>query len=271
VTVHNPQYGTGSHGWVFSIVNKDIPLQGAGPSGGHPSQNSPYRSKLSGLLAVLYLTKRMCNHCGTTSGSLHFFCDNKGTLQNIFHKTYTGISPFLYSDFDLIKEAQHLQKQMPIQVSSEWVKEYLTTKVKTLQEHLTILADTIAGEYAAKPHPSYAPRTKPLTQPTNKITLTYDKSTITSKLYKTLLTARHSNNLKHYIMRKAQLPVAVFNLINWTAHGKAFKCLTRQQQIHTSKLVHQLVHTNWQNHLFYGQDKTCPLCPSAEESFIHVL
>jgi len=72
-------------------------------------------------------------------------------------------------------------------------------------------------------------------------------------------------------MRKANWPQAVFNLINWSTHGTAFKRLTRQQTIYTSKLLHQLTHTNRRDNLLYGHDRTCTLCLSEEETFSHVL
>jgi hypothetical protein len=105
---YDPQLSTGTHGSVFSTTQKDILLQSAGPTDGHPKVNSPYRSELSGLLAVLYITKFICHFHAVTSGSLVVLCDNKGALRNIFSKKYTGISPFLYTDFDLITEAQSL-------------------------------------------------------------------------------------------------------------------------------------------------------------------
>jgi hypothetical protein len=59
----------------------------------------------------------------------------------VFEKTYHGISPFLYMDFDLIQAAQHLLQTIPIDIKPMWVKGHSTAKVKTIQEELNILAD----------------------------------------------------------------------------------------------------------------------------------
>jgi hypothetical protein len=138
---YDPQYGTGIHGWVFSTDQKEILLQSAGPTDGHPKLNSPYKSEISGLLAVLYITRKICLFHDIMEGSLLVLCNNKGALCNIFSKTCTGISPFLYTDFDLIRESQSLLVYMPVKIKSEWVKGHSTNKTKTIQEHLNTLAE----------------------------------------------------------------------------------------------------------------------------------
>jgi hypothetical protein len=78
---------------------------------------------------------------------------------------------------------------MPIKIKTEWVKGHSSNKVKTIQEHLNILANTIAREYAIEPHPSFAPLSMPLSPSMSTIQLCLNNSIITSKLYETLHTA----------------------------------------------------------------------------------
>lgn len=104
---YDPHFGTGTHSLVFSTTRKEILLQSAGPTGGHPIVNSPYRSEISGLLAVLYIPTKICRFHNIKTGSLTIICGNKGALWNIFSRTYSGISPFLYTDFDLLRHSHY--------------------------------------------------------------------------------------------------------------------------------------------------------------------
>jgi len=54
-------------------------------------------------------------------------------------------------------------------------------------------------------------------------------------------------------------------------HEWAFFRLSRGRQYSTTKIVHELVNTNRQNHLYYGHYPLCPLCNQEEETFQHVL
>lgn len=38
-----------------------------------------------------------------------------------------------------------------------------------------------------------------------------------------------------------------------------------------TKIIHNLVNTNQQNHHYYGKSPLCPSCKNAEETFSHVL
>lgn len=56
--------------------------------------------------------------------------------------------------------------------------------------------------------------------------------------------------------------------------GRPWLCflqISRQQKIMTAKLIHQLVNTNWQSHIYYGDSDLCPCCAVDEETFRHVL
>jgi hypothetical protein len=63
-------------------------------------------------------------------------------------------------------------------------------------------------------------------------------------------------------MKKTKWSHREFNMVDWISHEKAFKRLTRHQQITMAKLIHNLANTNKQNFLYY---KTSPLCPVANQ------
>jgi hypothetical protein len=80
-----------------------VPLStGAGPMCRNPTLSSACRSELSGLVAILFLVTKICAYHQIESGKITLYCDNKGAINNIFHRTYTGISQYLYTDSDLV-------------------------------------------------------------------------------------------------------------------------------------------------------------------------
>jgi len=80
----------------------------------------------------------------------------------------------------------------------------------------------------------------------------------------------HSGPIESHIMRKANWSPQVFRKVHWDAHERAFRRLHRYAQHSTAKLVHGLVNTNRQNHLYYGHSSLCPICNSEEETLSHV-
>jgi len=71
-------------------------------------------------------------------------------------------------------------------------------------------------------------------------------------------------------MRKAGWDRRVFNLVHWDAHEKSFKRLPRYSRHSPSKILHGLVNTKRQNHLFYETSPLCPICQLAEETMQHL-
>jgi hypothetical protein len=114
-------------------------------------------------------------------------------------------------------------------------------------------------------------QTNQIAMPTYRIRLLYQDTVITAKLYNTLQTCLHSRPLCLHIMKKVNISERVFDLINWEAFSTSFKRLTCNRKIHTSKLVHQLINTNRQNHMYYGSSSLCPCCQEEVEIFPHVL
>jgi hypothetical protein len=262
--------GTGSHGWVFS--NDTNPnLQGAGPDDGHPDYMTSYRSELGGLIAVLYIIHRICAAYNIQSGKVQYYCDNKGVIQNVFHPLcQPSITTFMETDSELVAAARALIDCIPITIIGSWVKGHQSDD-KEPKYLLNNMADKLARNFTKKHPPKYRPKRLPAAPPNYKVRLLYDDSVITSKLYPILSSCLHKDSLKAYIIKKAGWTPATFDLINWTAHGRAFSRLSRQQQISTAKLVHNLANTNRQNHLLYNKPSTCPCCNTDEETFEHVL
>lgn len=56
----DPIHKTGSHEWILATSDKETLAQGEGPADGNPLFTTSYRTKLGGLLAILYTTYRIC-------------------------------------------------------------------------------------------------------------------------------------------------------------------------------------------------------------------
>jgi hypothetical protein len=89
-----------------------------------------------------------------------------------------------------------------VKITAQWVKGHCTAKKKSVQEELNIIADELAGDYASAPHPKHCPSRLPLPPPTFTIRLLYDRSIITSRLYRTLATRLHRKSLTDHILKK---------------------------------------------------------------------
>jgi hypothetical protein len=262
--------GTGSHGWIF-VSDTNPTLQGAGPDDGHPDHMTSYRSELGGLLAVLYIIYRVCSAYDIQAGKVNYYCDNKGVIQNVFHPScQPSITSFLATDSDLVYTARSLLDIIPITIIGTWVKGHQKDD-KDPKHVLNNTAGKLARDFLQHHPPRYRPKRLPTALPNYRVRLFYDDSVITSNLYSIPSTSLHQDSLKAYIIKKTGWAPATFDLVNWTAHGRAFNRLPQNQQISTAKLIHNLANTNHQSHVFYNKPNTCPCCNVHEETFQHVL
>jgi hypothetical protein len=141
--------------------------------------------------------------------------------------------------------------------------------LKQFQHVLNDHADQLAGKYQSCQRPHVTLK-KPLPPPNYKIHLLYDSSVITSKVKSVIQNTLFSSSIKAHIMKKARWTKRTFDLVHWDAHERAFRRLPRYSQHSMAKLVHGLVNTNRQNHLYYGQSFSCPICQGPEETLLHV-
>jgi hypothetical protein len=111
----------------------------------------------------------------------------------------------------------------------------------------------------------------PCSAPNFAIRRLHDGSTITSKLNKTMSKVLHSPNFVKYMQKKHGWTHTVFDQIHWDAHELAFKWHTKNSQVMITKIIHNLVNTNQQNHKYYGKSPLCPSCNLEVETLPHVL
>lgn len=268
---HDKQLSLASHGWVFASSLLESPITtGAGPVDGNPSLLSSYRAELSGILGTLYIISRVCLYYNVTQGNFKLYCNNKGALKNAFSPIPSGITPYLQTDHNLMELICSTLAVMPFIVSHEWVKGHYTGKKKELKHHLNYHADDLAGSFQKNQTPHYTTRI-PLRPPDYRVRLIHDGSVVTSKLSTLLVTARHNKDFEDHIIKKTQWTKHIFQMVHWDGHEQAFIRLPQFQHHSTDKVVHSLLNTNCQNHLYYGAPNTCPICDQLEETMSHVL
>jgi hypothetical protein len=90
----DPQTSLSSHGVVYAsnILQQTIATV-SGPVDGHPSLLTSYRAELSGIVAVLYLTYRICQYYQVTSGAMTLYCDKKGALKMPSNRSNQALHP----------------------------------------------------------------------------------------------------------------------------------------------------------------------------------
>jgi hypothetical protein len=112
----NPTTYRGAHGRVIAS-HSTTPWRGAGPSDGDSSLMTPYRAELSGLVTSLHILFTICKLNSISTGSVILNSDCEKAIKNITNKFYTGIAEFLMPDADLLQEAKHLLREIPIKIS----------------------------------------------------------------------------------------------------------------------------------------------------------
>ena len=99
----------GSAGYCITYDN--IKWRGACQVPGSTSIQCAYRSKLAGILALLYMVKQLCDHHHIDKGQLTIACDNIAAGKSLVQTHY--LSP-QQNHFDLIQAIYRLQSALPI-------------------------------------------------------------------------------------------------------------------------------------------------------------
>lgn len=167
---------------------------------------------------------------------------------------------------ELVEAARTLVNSIP--KVTELVKGHKKDPLEA-KHKLNQTAVKLAGDFSWNPPHQFKLKHLPIAPPNYKVHILYDNSIITSKLYRTLFTHLHIDKLRVHVIKKATWSPSTFDLINWSAHGSAFDHVTSTQQ--TAKIIHQLINTNRQNHLYYKTSPNCLCCQEAEETCEHVL
>ena len=96
------------------------------------------------------------------------------------------------------------------------------------------------------------------------------QSTITSRLPFTLRFVEHGPPLRTYIRTKNQWTSAVFDSINWDSHAAAIKAHSKHK-LHITKMLHEVLPTNYHIHRGHPQRQRCPSCHAQKEDRDHII
>ena len=100
--------------------------------------------------------------------------------------------------------------------------------------------------------------------------LATSSGTITARYRDAVLEKSISPALRQYIREKNDWPSVTMEMINWSAHGKAFR---RQLKIrvHLPKLLDECLPTFHQLNKYGGSRRLCPACGTADETRDHII
>ena len=94
--------------------------------------------------------------------------------------------------------------------------------------------------------------------------------TITSRYKEVVLQQSTGPDLRNYIQDKNSWTQSTMDMVNWSAHGKAFRNQI-SRRIHLSKLLHECLPTFHQLNKYGGSHRPCPACLSPDETRDHIL
>jgi hypothetical protein len=89
-------------------------------------------------------------------------------------------------------------------------------------------------------------------------------STITSRLPHMLRMAEFGPPLQMYVMTRNKWTIHNFDLINWPVHACTIKAHNKQR-IHLTKMIHNVLPTNYHLHRCHPQRQKCPSCDCAKD------
>lgn len=96
------------------------------------------------------------------------------------------------------------------------------------------------------------------------------EGTITSRLPFTLRFFEHGPPLRNYICTKNKWTQAEFTSINWDAHAAAIKAHSKQK-LHITKMLHEVLPTNYNIHRGSPLRQRCPSCFAPKEDRDHII
>ena len=137
----------------------------------------------------------------------------------------------------------------------------------SLLAQLNVDADKLAGQYQEQ-HGAAHP--KVLLFPHAAAQLHSTEGTITSRLPFALRLLEHGPPLREYIINKNQWTPHIFHMINWESHAAAIKAHNKQR-IHITKMLHEVLPTNYHIHRGDPVRQRCPSCFAVKEDRDHII
>ena len=177
----------------------------------------------------------------------------------------------LMPEWDLLVEIQSSLRLLP-GVSVVYVKAHQDDQRPVehlpLMAQLNVEADPLATSYQQQ-YGTHCPQV--LMSPGVGVHLVSASGTITAKQYKAVILERAtSSDLRQYVQEKNKWSESTFEMVNWPAHGKAFRRFLHCR-VHLSKMLHECLPTFHQLNKFGGSHRNCPGCGHSDETRDHII
>jgi hypothetical protein len=86
-----------------------------------------------------------------------------------------------------------------------------------------------------------------------------------------LISQLSDGKLKNYFIDKVKWTQYTFDSVAWWDYETSFKILSNNRQVNIGKACFNLWHTGRKNVRYYGGRKSCCMCSTQEEDWIHIL
>ena len=239
---------------------------------GFPSDQSPYRSELSGIYGILCVVEELCALYNIESGSFALGCDNESCLWMAIDKVGT-LSPRSKS-FDILSAIRSKIRSLPVTVRSHWVKGHQDNYSRDpsrldLWARLNIEMDSLAKLFWDDSL-GRQDRQHRIHGETHFISVRGKK--IGSSLPASLYSACEGHKLKHYWQEKKQLPAHCISSINWAACAGAARLLGIGLRFWKTKHVTGIfANGKWMHRWKFWPHSNCPRCGEANEDSSHIV
>jgi hypothetical protein len=239
---------------------------------GSNSDQSPYRSELSGIYGILCVVEELCALHKVESGSFTIGCDNETCLWTAINKIGT-LSPRSKS-FDLLSAIRHKISKLPVTVRSHWVEGHQDNYSRDpsrldIWARLNIEMDSLAKLFW-EDSVNRTHRQHEIHGETQFISVRGTK--ICSSLATGLYSACEGHKLKNYWQERKSIPAARISSINWAACAGAARLLGIGLRFWKTKHVTGIfANGKWMHRWKFWTHSNCPRCGEANEDSSHIV
>ncbi len=224
-------YGTAA--WVLEGDNSAGRIIGRVISPGTGSDQSAYRSELSGILAIMMMVKHICSYHHITDESVELACDRLSAL----NKTFSQVSILQLDDpnYDLIVAIKHQWLYSPLLWKITHVKgqqdNYVAVRQLDRWGQLKVEMDLLAKACInfAKSQPRH------YTILGESWSLWVGGKKIVKDIAETIYEITHVESVKQYWLSKDRVTSESFSEIHWDAMKKAMLQSPRSRRTFISK------------------------------------
>jgi len=253
----------GTAAWIIGTEDYGDMISGRAICPGGPTDQSAYRSELSGLYSILAVIHQLCLFYEVKEGQVEIGCDGSAALRIAF-----GRDPILSSDipdFDLVGAIYSLRRESTV----TWSHRHVKGHQDELSDDLDIWATrNVLMDKRAKEHFQVAQKSeRHFTIEGEPWQLWVDGSKVTVGIIPKIYSTTHAASSEAYWERKFNMTPEVIKQIDWQLIGESMRSIPRARQIfimkHTSGMcgVGKFM-KRWRE---WDQD-SCPRCGMPEDA-----